>query len=263
MGRSSRRRSPRSSSARTNSATVASAVSTAKAPRRSRIPECRGRLPGGASTVGGEGFTWLSRATGPRARCVDTACRAATIEPPPTGACHRLSRSAGRPRGPRLRQRRSGRARTAGGPRDRSGSGARRRLACVHRDARPPVARLRLLDPGGAGGRAGGRPGGDRPAAAHAGHVRAGVADPPAPRALPRLPGPERRLRRHLRRALRLDGPRHGHLGSGGRVRAVGRQAPAALRPAHRTRPGAPSRRADRAHAGRERLVDHPLRRSR
>ena len=48
------------------------------------------------------------------------------------------------------------------------------------------------------------------PAAAHAGDVRAGVAGPSAPRALPRLPGPERRLRRHLRRAVRLDRPRHG-----------------------------------------------------
>ena len=50
-----------------------------------------------------------------------------------------------------------------------------------------------------------------------------GARAAPAARALPRLPGPERRLRRHLRRAVRLDRPRHGHLRAGGRVRAVGR----------------------------------------
>src|ERR1700759_5316659 len=51
----------------------------------------------------------------------------------------------------------------------------------------------------------------------------------PAPRSVSRLPGAKRRFHRNLRRVLRVDCPRHGSFGPGGRVPAVGGQAAADL----------------------------------
>src|ERR671912_494219 len=65
-------------SASTKSAMVASAVSTANAPRRARMPACVVRWRGAADVVGGAGFTSASRAhRAPRARL-----SSGTIEPP-------------------------------------------------------------------------------------------------------------------------------------------------------------------------------------
>ena len=64
-----------------------------------------------------------------------------------------------------------------------------------------------------------------------------GARAAPAARALPRLPRAERRLRRHLRRALRLGRPRHAAIsGLEDEFELSAGQAAAALRPAHRPR---------------------------
>ena len=145
--------------------------------------------------------------------------------------------------------------------RARSTRGARR--PARHPHPRPAPARLRLLHAGGARGRAAGGPGRDHPAAAHPGDVRAGRPRAPAARPLPRLPRPERRVRRHLRRAVRLGRARHADLRAGGRVRALRRPAAAAVRQAGGARPRAAAGGADQPDAGRERGVDDALRRPR
>ena len=115
------------------------------------------------------------------------------------------------------------------------------------RAARPAGPGLRLLDPQRARRRARGRAGRDHAAPADAGHVRARRPAAPAARALPVLPRPERRLRRHLRRELRLGRPGRRDLGSGGRVPAGRRPAEAPLHQDARAAPRAAAHRAHRA----------------
>ncbi len=74
---------------------------------------------------------------------------------------------------------------------------------------------------------------------ADAGDVRARSPAAPSSRALPRLPGAVRRVRRSLLAALRMDRPRDGHLGTRRRVPPVRRDAPAAVHEVARSRAGA------------------------
>ena len=117
-----------------------------------------------------------------------------------------------------------------------------------HRDPRPPAARLRLLDAGGARGRAG------APSARRSRRLRlTPVMFELGSRAHP----PRELYRAYLEQSdvfVGIYGERYGwiapdmaHLRAGGRVRAVGRQAPAALRPRAAPRPRAAAGRADRA----------------
>ena len=126
---------------------------------------------------------------------------------------------AARGRGRRMPRRAGDRPRTrSGGSRVSAMTRQRRRGPDPH--ARPAAARLRQLDPEGARTRASRRARGDRAAAARPRHVRAGRAPASAARAVPRLPRAERRVRRHLLAAVRLDRARRGDLRPRGRVPA-------------------------------------------
>jgi hypothetical protein len=86
-------------------------------------------------------------------------------------------------------------------------------------------------------------------AAADAGAVRAGSPPLPPAGSVPRLPGPERRVRRAVLAALRAGRPRHAGLGAGGRAaaRRDAGAAAAAVRQDAGARPRAPPGRPARA----------------
>ena len=103
-----------------------------------------------------------------------------------------------------------------------------------HPNAGSAPARVRQLDAEGAGARATRGARGDRAAVDGARDVRARSAAASATIALPRVSRAERHLRRHLRRAVRLDRAGGGRVRPGGRVEPGPRHAEAHLPQAHR-----------------------------
>ena len=99
-------------------------------------------------------------------------------------------------------------------------------VSSPHPYAGPTPARVRLVDPEGAGGRAARGPAGHRDPAPHSRHVRARCPAAPATSAVSRVPRAEPRLPRHLLAVVRLGGTRRGDLGPRGRVPAVRRAVP-------------------------------------